>query len=222
MTLHIRVAQITAQALSTTTNDNRSLQINFIPSDFTVTFPLTGTTFLIPTSEASFPILQTPQDFFIDFILKEQLTSNRSLALAKLRIPLSWISPDFVVRESFHLCPTANSVDYAFIFVDIHRNEANCEPFQRPFTMCVPHAQRIPAFSPHFEPNESDVKIIAHPAIQTYNCVLEDFDPEIIQPNYVTLVMDGLHILRDFEFFPAVAETRLRSLNPMIPISPDF
>jgi hypothetical protein len=222
MTLHFRVTQVIAPALATTINDSRSLQINFIPSDLTVTLPLTGLTFLIPTTEASFPLSPASQNFFIDFILKEQLPSNRSLDLARLRIPFSWIPPDFVVRESFHLCPIADGLDQAFVFVDIHRNEANCEPFQRPFAMTVPHTQRVPAFNPRFEPNASNVEIVIHPAVQPYNCVLDDFDPQISQPNYVTLMMDGLHVLKGFKFFPTDAQTPLRSLTPTIPISPDF
>jgi hypothetical protein len=153
------------------------------------------------------------QELFINFALHEELS--------RLQIPLAWIPPDFVVRESFHMRPIARDLSHATIFVDIHRNETRCDAFQRPFATSVPRVQRVPVFNSDSEPNESEATVVIGPSVRSSNCVLEDYDSDSPTKTYTTFAMTDFHILNDFTFFPTNG-IHLCRFDTSFPISPDF
>jgi hypothetical protein len=97
---------------------------------------------------------------FLDFTLQEHLSSDQLLDLAHLRICLSWLQSDAVVRKSFRMQPTTDDVAEVILFLNIHRNG----PFHRPFAMTIPKSQRVLKLNVHCEPIESDV---IYPTVQS-------------------------------------------------------
>jgi hypothetical protein len=141
--LHLKVSQVTAPLVETTRDGSRQLLVTLLPSPCPARVDLRGTDILLTRSVWTFSYNSEESDRTIEFRLSERISSRDFLELAIVRIPLDWIAPNTVVRESFPMTPVATGFGAATIFLKLHKDESNGNPFSAPLAPISPRANSI-------------------------------------------------------------------------------
>jgi hypothetical protein len=171
--VHVRVSQITASVLATTTDGSRQLEVNLLPCPSSAQVELRGQEFLKTHSAWCFDY--TDPDRPLEFKLTERIRSRQFQELATLTVPLTWFPPNTVVQESFPMNISAPGVTEAVIFVKIHRNENNGTPFQGRLSAILPRMSATLSFSIDHIPEE-----FVRPTMQSKSTSMAISDAQIV------------------------------------------
>lgn len=152
----IHVSQVTAPIVPNRAiqDGSRLLLVRLLPSSSGTNVELRGTNVLRTKTVWSFDYTNR-ENHSLEFVLSEQISPRKREEIARLQIPFSWLSPNEVVRETFHMKPIGSAKGLCIrIFLEIHLNENECEPFEAPLAMVKPREQVTVSFDDSFVTQE--------------------------------------------------------------------
>jgi hypothetical protein len=152
--LHVSITQVSAPVRPSTKEDQRSILVRTVPSKGGATeVELRGTDILFTKSLWNLECDETGDSSSLEFVLMERSAGWKSVELAKVRIPISWITSNTVIRESFHMKSVVDDMGDCTIFVELHRNENGSEPFGVKYGLIAPRAS-LCTFTDDFQTKE--------------------------------------------------------------------
>ena len=152
----VHVSQVTAPIVPNRAiqDGSRLLLVRLLPSSSGTNVELRGTNILRTKTVWSFDYTDR-ENHSLEFVLSEQISPRKREEIARLQIPFSWLSPNEVVRETFHMKPIGSAKDLCIrIFLEIHLNENESEPFEAPLAMVKPREQVTVSFDDSFVTQE--------------------------------------------------------------------
>ena len=152
----VHVSQVTAPLVPgrTLQDGSRLLLVRLLPAATGTNVELRGTDILKTKTVWSFEYSER-ENHALEFILSEQISLYKREEIGHLRIPFAWLTPNGVVRESFHMKAAGGAQGLKIVLhVEIHLNENESEPFDAPLAVIKPRDERSPAFNEDFESQE--------------------------------------------------------------------
>ena len=152
----VHVSQVTAPLVPgrTIQDGSRLLLVRLLPAATGTNVELRGTDILRTKTVWSFEYSER-ENHALEFILSEQISLYKREEIGRLRVPFAWLTPNGVVRESFHMKAIGGAQGLKIVLhVEIHLNENESEPFEAPLAVIKPREERSPAFNEEFESQE--------------------------------------------------------------------
>jgi hypothetical protein len=154
--LHLRFPQINAEARpAADCEDCRALSVRLSCGGrvlFSADIGLHGRALLTSRSSCTAPY-EAAAGLALELLLSEAPPGRRRADLARLDIPLDWLPPGLVVRESFRMRALAKLAP-PLLFLEAHRLEGGGEPWFAPLGQILPRSQIPPTFDEGFQSAE--------------------------------------------------------------------